>query len=405
MVTAGMPAGGGGWPSERRRVVVTGLGAVTAAGRGMGALWSALREGRVGVTVAEGVAAGRVADGWLEPLGVPAWLLGSLDRASQLGLAAALEAQADARSEFSPQNAFAAGIVTGTAHSGGEGWAALGSGLSGASLGLNMAGPVLTVGMGGASGLGAVAVAAQMIRAGVVRAALAVGAEAPLRADVRAAYQQAGLLNEAADAHGQRPFDAARQGIVLGEGAGALMLEDRQLAVQRGVPIYAEVGGEAMTAGPIGDGQPPTDVEVARRAVNEALLGGEVLPQDVDVIVASGAGTQAGDERETDIVERAFGRRTLDMYAAAVSPNAGWTAGAAGALSAAAGAMIVREKEIPPHATLAEQDAACGLGLVRRVYADQIGGAAVLAFGSHGQNACVVLVPHTASLGDEVALL
>ena len=398
--------------SERRRVVITGLGAVTAAGATLSDYWGAVCEGRVCTSALSAfdpprsAAAGQVPGEWQGSSGAPDWLLARMDRASQLALDAAIQAQTDARIVFNEQNAFAVGAVTGTAHpSGGEGFAALGSGLSGASVGLNIAGPVFTVSMGGASGLASVVLATQLIRSGIVRAALALGAEAPLREEVWSAYESTGLLDPSDDPQAHRPFDANRQGMVLGEGAAALMLEDRQLATQRGVHIYAEVAGEALTSGPMGDGLAPTDVEIARRAMGDALLSGEISPSDVDVVVTAGLGSELGDARETDVIERAFGRRTLDMYATAVTPNVGYTVGASGALSAVSAALIVDQRKIPPHATYGEPDLACKLGIADRLYEDRIVGAATGAYGAHGENAALILMPHRAEAGDELPLL
>ncbi|MDE2892539.1 MAG: beta-ketoacyl synthase N-terminal-like domain-containing protein [Chloroflexota bacterium] len=405
----GMTEEGQGDP---RRVVITGLGAVTAAGSALSDYWSAVCEGRVCVSQLSAfdahrpAAAGQIPDGWQDVLGAPDWLLARMDRASQLALAAAIQAQTDARIVFNEQNAFAVGAVTGTAHpNAGQGFAALGSGLSGASVGLNIAGPVFTVSMGGASGLASVVLASQTIRSGISRAAIAIGAEAPLRQDVWSAYESAGLLDSSDDPMAHRPFDANRQGMILGEGAAALMLEDRQLATQRGVHIYAEIAGEALTSGPMGDGLAPTDVEIARRATGDALLSGEIAPADIDVIVTAGVGSKLGDERETDVIERAFGRRTLDMYATALTPNVGYTIGASGALSAVSAALIVDQRKIPPHATYREPDIACKLGIVSRLYEDRIVGAATAAYGAHGQNAALILMPHRAEAGDELPLL
>lgn len=397
---------------ERRRVVITGLGALSAAGRSPADFWDSLAQARVCTTqltafnAPRAAAAGQIDPDWQGPSGAPDWLTARMDRASQMALDAAIQAQTDARIEFNQQNAFAVGAITGTGHpAAGDGWAALGSGLSGASLGLNIAGPVFTVAMGGASGLAAVVLATQLIRSGVIRAALAIGAEAPLRADIWNAYESAGLLDSTADLTGQRPFDADRQGMILGEGAAALMLEDRQLATQRGVHIYAEIGGEALTSGPMGDGLAPTDVEVARRATGDALLSGEIAPADVDVIVTAGLGSKPGDERETDVIERAFGRRTLDMYTTAVTPNIGYTVGASGAFTALAAAQIVDQRRIPPHATFEQEDIACRLGFVQKLYEDRIVGVATAAYGAHGQNAALILLPHQAEAGDELPLL
>ena len=396
---------------ERRRVVITGISAITAAGATVADFWRALTEGTVHtgpLTAFEpprSAAAGQIAD-YVGPAGVPAWLLERMDRSSQLALDAAIQAVENARIVFNQATAHAVGAVTGTAHPGvGGGWAALSSGLAGVSVGLDIAGPVFTLSAGGASGLAAVVTAAQLIRSGVIRAALAIGAEAPLRPEVWNQYEAAGLLDPTDDAHAQRPFDARRQGMVLGEGAAALMLEDRQLATQRGVKIYAEIGGEAMSAGPIGDGQAPTDVEIARRAVGEALRSGEVAPGDIDVIISAGVGARNGDPRETDVIERSFGRRVLDMYVTTTTPNVGYTLGAAGALSAVAAALVVSERRIFPHATYAEPDIECGLDIARRLYQDRIVGAVTTAHGSHGQNAALALLPHVPEAGDELPLL
>ncbi len=399
-------------PGERRRVVITGLGAITAAGPTMADCWSALCEGRVCTSpltafeASRPAAAGQVSDDWRGIPGAPDWLMARLDRASHLALDAAIQAQSDARIEFSQQNAYVVGAVSGIAHPGaGSDWSALGSGLAGASLGLDIAGPVFNVSAGAASGLAALSVATQLIRSGAIRAAIAIGAEAPLRSEVWQAYETAGLLAAGASLGGQRPYDVQRSGMILGEGAAALMLEDRQLAVQRGVHIYAEVAGEAMTAGPMADGQAPTDVEVARRAIGEAMRAGEVSPSEIDAVVVAGGGSRAGDERETDVIERAFGRRTLDMYAATATPNLGATIGASGAIAAAIAALIVDRCQIPPHATLSEPDLACGLGFTNRRYDDQVVGALASAYGAHGQNAAVILMPHRAEAGDELPIL
>lgn len=397
--------------TQRRRVVITGVGAITAAGPTAADFWRALSDATVHTSPLtafdppRSAAAGQVADD-AGPASVPDWLLQRLDRSSRFALHAAIQAVEDARIMIGQANAHAVGAITGTAHPGaGTGWAALGSGLAGASIGLDIAGPVFTISAGGASGLAAVVSATQLIRSGIVRAALAIGAEAPLRAEVWNQYESAGLLDPGDDPHAQRPFDARRQGWVLGEGAAALMLEDRQLATQRGVKIYAEIGGEAMSAGPIGDGQAPTDVEIARRAVGEALLSGEVAPGDIDVAITAGIGLPKGDPRETDLLERSFGRRVLDMYVTTTTPNVGYTLGAAGALSAVAAALVVSERQIFPHATYAEADIECGLDVARRLYQDRIVGTVTTAHGTHGQNAALALLPHQPEAGDELPVL
>ena len=396
--------------AEPRRVVITGVGAVSAAGPTAPDFWSALLERRVAVSPLTAFEAGRPAaagqiSGYAPPASVPERLLQRLDRASTFALDASIQAIGDARIGFNPENAFAVGAVIGTAHPGGEGWAALSAGLASATIGLSIAGPAFAVQAGAASGLSAICTAAGMIRNGLVRAALAGGAEAPLRPDVWGAYDELGLLDPGCDPAAQRPFDARRAGMVLGEGAAVLLLEDRQLATQRGARIYAEILGEAQVSGPPGDGQPPTDVDVARRAAGNAMLNAGVSPQSVDTVITAGGGLPEGDARETDILERAFGVHIRDMYITAVSGATGHALGAAGALGAAAAAFATAEGVAPPHPTWSEPDPACGLDIVTRPREDHLAAVAACAYGSHGQAASILLAPHRAAAGDELQLV
>ncbi len=273
------------------------------------------------------------------------------------------------------------------------------------TIGLNIAGPAFTVAADGASGAVAIQQAASLIRSGSISAAIAGGAESTLEPEVVEAYREAGLLAEGPEVDGQRPFDLRRSGMVLGEGAAVLVLEERSIAVQRGARIYAELTGGAQTAGPPADGQPPSDVDIARRAIGNAFRDSGKAPAEVDVVVAAGVGTVEGDKRETDILERSFGSRIQDMYVTAVSPTVGYTAGAAGALSAAAATFAIAEGIVPPHATYGEIDPECGLDLTRHAQRDHIYGALVSAYGTMGQNASLLIMRHRAEPGDEVHVL
>lgn len=395
--------------SGPRRVVITGIGAVTPAGPTAPDYWAALLKGRVCTSPISAfdpgrpAAAGQIAD-YSPPAGVPERLLQRLDRSSVMALDAAIQAVGDARIAFNEENAFAVGAVIGTAHAGGEGWAALSAGLASTTVGLSIAGPSFAVQAGAASGLAAICTAAGMIRAGVARAALAGGSDALSEAAWRA-HEAVGLLDPSGDPAAQRPFDARRRGMVLGEGAAVLMLEDRQLATQRGARIYAEIAGEAQTSGPPGDGQPPTDVDIARRAIGNALRNAGISPQAVDAVFTGGGGLPHGDERETDILERSFGVHIRDMYITAASGATGHAMGASGALSALAAAVSIVEGTVPPHATFAEPDPACALDIVDRAREDRIAAVIASAYGSHGENAAIALAPHRAAAGDELQVL
>jgi 3-oxoacyl-(acyl-carrier-protein) synthase len=397
---------------ETRRVVITGVGALSAAGLTAPDLWTALLEGRSAVAPAgpdlgdrQGAVA-RIAN-YAGPPGVPPDFSAQLDRPAQFSLDAAIQAVGDACISFSADNAYEVASLIGTAH-GSDGSATgrqvFSAGLAGASVGLNIAGPSFVIDAGGASGLVAIHQAAEMVRSGSVRAALAGGAEAPLRPDLLAAYDALGLLSSQSGPHAQRPFDLLRDGMALGEGAAVLLLEDRDLAVQRGARVYAEILGGAVTAGPAGDAAPPTDVDIARQTIGRTLRGAARSPGEVDVIFAAGAGTRAGDARETDILERSFGTRILDIYVTAVSPVTGYTVGASGALSTAAAAFALVEQTVPPHASYAEPDPDCALDLTQRPQHDHLHSAIVSAYGSFGQNAAILLAVHQAEPGDELPM-
>ncbi len=401
----------GGTDSEPRRVVITGIGAVTAAGPTAPDLWTALIEGRSCLTpLTDGLEPrfGGQVPNYDGPAGVPERFTGLMGRSARFALDATIQAIADADIQFNAENAYLVAALIGTAHGAGAtdggGRAQLNTGLAGATIGLNIAGPSFTVGADGASGVSALLQATQLIQAGIVNVAVAGGAEAPLREDVVAAYEEAGLLSANHSADALRPFDARRDGLLLGEGAAVLVLEDRELAAQRGARVYAELVGGAQTAGPPGDGAPPTDVTIARRSIGDALKSCGLAPSEIDMVFTAGAGTVEGDKRETDVLERSFGSRIQDMYVTTVSPTVGYTAGAAGAISAAAAAFAISEATVPPHATYAEPDADCALDIAQRAQRDHLYGAVVSAYGTMGQNATLLIRRHVPEAGDTIPL-
>jgi 3-oxoacyl-(acyl-carrier-protein) synthase len=400
-------------PDEPRRVVITGVGGLSAAGTSAPEIWEALLAGRSALTplpdsaLSRPAMAGQIAN-YGGPPGVPREFAARLSRSSQLALDAAIQAVADARIAFTADNAYHVASLIGSAHGADPAGAAaplLSGGLAGASTGLNIAGPSYAINAGAASGLVAIHQAAEMIRSGSVHAALAGGADAPLRPEVLAAYDSLSLLSSQSGADAQRPFDLLRDGMVLGEGAAVFLLEDRELAVTRGVHIYAEVIGGTITAGPAADGAPPTDVDIARQAIGRALRTSGRSPQEIDVVFTAGAGTRAGDARETDILERSFGSRILDMYVTATSPVLGYTVAAAGPLSLLAALFTLAEQTVPPHASYAQADPDCALDLTVRSQRDHLHAAVISAYGSAGQNAALLIGRHRAEPGDEFPLV
>ncbi len=386
---------------EPPRVVVTGVGAVSAAGPTALDYWKALLDARLCATPLTRFDPGRPAvagqvEGDAAPSGLPPGLIDRLSRSARFALDAAIQAVADSRIELTPENAHQVAALIGTAHgpgggAGEAGWALFSTGLAGLTAGLNIAGPSHTIAADGASGLIAIGQARALIRSGAVKVAVAGGAEAPLVPAVWAALQGAGLLSSQDGLDAQRPFDLLRDGLVPGEGAAVLVLEDRDVAVARGARMYAEILGFAETAGPRGDGHPPTDVDIARRALGGAMRDAAISPQQVDVLFAAGTGTQSGDAREVDILERSFGARILDIYVTTVTPVAGYTVGATGAMAAAAAAFSLAEQVVPPHAGLRESDPDCALDFAAQPQRDHLLCAAICAYGAAGQNAALIV--------------
>jgi 3-oxoacyl-(acyl-carrier-protein) synthase len=179
-------------------------------------------------------------------------------------------------------------------------------------------------------------------------------------------------------------------------------LEDRDIAVARGARIYAEIIGAGFTSGPPGDGFAPTDVDIARHAITDAFRDANRSPNEIDIVFTAGIGTPAGDKRETDILERAFGSRIIDTYVSAVSPVTGYTVGAAGALSAIAAAFTLTEQIMPPHATYTDPDPDCALDITVEPQRDHLDGALVSGYGSMGQNAAIILATHQSEPGDAI---
>ncbi|PZC49279.1 MAG: 3-oxoacyl-[acyl-carrier-protein] synthase II [Chloroflexi bacterium] len=400
-------------PDEERRVVITGVGAIAAAGADAPAVWDALLAGRSALTplppglLPRPALAGQI-ENYPGPAGVPADFAARLSRASQFALDAAIQAIADARIAFTAENAYSVASLVGAAHGAdpaGPAAPLFSAGLAGASTGLNIAGPSYAINAGAASGLVAMLQAAAMIRAGDVHAALAGGAEAPLRPEIIAAYDSLHLLSSQATPNALRPFDLLRDGTVLGEGAAIFLLEDRELAVQRGARVYGEILGGAVTAGPAGDGAPPTDVDIARQAIGRTLRTAGRSPQEVDLVFTAGGGTQAGDARETDILERSFGTRILDMYVTATTPVLGHTIGASGPLATLAALFALAQQTVPPHPTYADPDPDCALDITVRPQTDHLHSALISAYGSAGQNAAMLIAPHRAERGDELPVV
>jgi 3-oxoacyl-[acyl-carrier-protein] synthase II len=379
----------------REPIAVTGLGVVSAFGLGRAAFVRGLASGEsafgpLTLFPSEGFRASRVAElrERLPPAPLPGRLARRLSRCDRLGLAAALEAAADARLEALSRERI--GIVLG-AGAGGmleaeeyfEGYwkAQAGGGAAGdprgahvlasqlpnattdwVALALGLEGPRSTIATACSSSASAIGYAADLLAAGRADAVLAGGAEALSRVTL------AGFnALRAIDPAGPRPFDTKRAGMGLGEGAAVLVLERLSSARARGARVRALVLGWGLGADAFHMTNPHPEGEGALRAMRLACEDAGVSPGAIDHVNAHGTATPANDLAEALAIRRLIGAaREPSVAVCSVKGALGHTLGAAGAVEAAAVVVAAEEGFVPPTAGLADPDPACGaLDMVR----------------------------------------
>jgi 3-oxoacyl-[acyl-carrier-protein] synthase II len=399
---------------RERRVVITGLGALSGCGGSVDDLWDAALAGRsaeariqlddgtdvVGVVVPE-----LDADG----------LFGRrearrMDRAGQLASAAVGQALRDAGEVALEPDRIGAAI--GTAH-GGVGTldaaysthSARGPDrVSALTVPLGLAnspataaarthqlrGPVVAPASACAAGADAIGLAAMHIRSGSAEAMVTGGAEAPMSPVIIAGYRKSGALTPGTNRVGtcSRPFDVARDGFVIAEGAGAVLLEERERALSRGARIYCELVGYGASC----DANHLTDPEPSgagpSRAVLAALAAAQVSAEDVGYVNAHATSTPAGDSAELSALGRAG---LVDAAISSTKGTTGHALGAAGGLELIITARALYEHRLPPTANLAEPEPSEARILSEPVDDPEVEIALSTSFGFGGQNACLVL--------------
>ncbi|HEU4570053.1 MAG TPA: beta-ketoacyl-ACP synthase II [Gemmatimonadales bacterium] len=382
--------------TEGRQVVITGIGAVTPIGTGVEGLWSGLRARRSAV--------GPVTRFDAEPFRTrvagelrefdPADFLEAkrvkrLDRCSQLALAAARLALADAALDLGGEDRERVGAMMGTAL-GGVGHAEAqharflaggvrevdpglaltvfaGAASCNLAIELGLHGPNSTNGMSCASGAMALGEAFRAVRRGEADVMLAGGAEAPLAPLTFGAFAIIRAMSTRNDdpAGASRPFDAGRDGFVMAEGAAVLVLEERGRAVARGAPIYAELIGYGTTNDAHHMTAPRPDGAQAARAVRLALADAALDPGAVGYVNAHGSATPLNDPTETLALKRAFGDHAARLTVSGTKGYYGHALGASGAIEAAICALASRRRWLPPTVNLDTPDPACDLALLR----------------------------------------
>ena len=245
-----------------------------------------------------------------------------------------------------------------------------------------------------ATGAHALGEAMLSIRAGRADVVLAGGSEAALTPLALAAFDRMGALSRRNDEpeRASRPFDAGRDGFVFGEGAGVLVLESEEHARARGARVLARLAGYGATADAYHLTQPDPEGDGAARAMTMALEDAGLYPTDVDYVNAHGTSTPYNDRVETLAIKRALGPESKRIPVTSTKSQTGHLLGAAGAVEAAATALIMQRGVIPRTLNLDEPDPECDLDYVADEPREQrVEVALSNSFGFGGQNACLVL--------------
>lgn len=379
------------------RVVITGMGAISALGNGVDALWQGASQGRSGirrVTLPRNMGnrislAGEVPDFDAEAvLGAPPPR--SAERHAHFALIAAAEAVAGAglaRDDLAgPRTAAIIGSGVGGIGTMDEGCAEYyggklrlnpwsvprvmcSSAVSHVSIAHGITGPTFGVTSACASATQSVGIAAMMISAGVIDRALAGGAEACISPAVMRAWELLRVLTPDAC----RPFSADRSGMVIGEGAGVVVLESEEAAIARGARPLAVLAGYGTSSDAVDMIQP--DPAGAEKAMRDALQMARLPVGAVGYINAHGTGTALNDVNEAVALQRLFGDLLDDLPVSSSKPIIGHALGASGALELVVTVKALQHQLIPPHINLTRPDPKCPLFL-------PTGGALARAFDS-----------------------
>jgi 3-oxoacyl-[acyl-carrier-protein] synthase II len=262
------------------------------------------------------------------------------------------------------------------------------------SMAFNAQGPNSTITTACAAGTQAVGEAFRLIARGDADVVLAGGADSRIDPLLILAYTALGALSrgDRPPHEVSRPFDGKRDGFVLGEGAGVLLLEELEQAKKRGATIYAEVLGLGSSFDAYAVTKPDPEARGAARAITEALREARVDPKDVDYINAHGTSTRLNDQMETLAVKRVFGEEAKALPLSSIKSMVGHLIGAAGAVEAVALALTLQDEAVPPTINQTHPDPDCDLDYVpnsAREMPVKVGVSTSFGFG--GQNAALVM--------------
>jgi len=404
-----------------RRVVITGLGAVTPIGNDVSQYWEGLRSGRNGVAGITLFDASRHAcrfaaevkgfdpSGWLEPKESKRW-----DRFCQFGVVAAKQAVAHAGLTIDAGNQHRVGVAIGSGvggllmmetqaqvlHERGPDRVSpfcvpmmipnMATGLAAIAVGAK--GPSTAVATACAAGSNAIGDAFRLIQLGLADAMVCGGAESAITPLGVAGFASAKALSFRNDdpSTASRPFDAERNGFVIGEGAGVLVLESLEHAQARGATVLAEIIGYGMTCDAHHITAPSPGGVGGAEAIRLALADGRLMPEDVDYINAHGTSTPANDSNETSAIKSALGERAHQIPVSSTKSMTGHLLGGSGGIEAVAAVLAIQHQLVPPTINYQNPDPACDLDVVpnqaREAKVDVV---LSNSFGFGGHNVCL----------------
>ncbi len=408
---------------SRRRVVVTGIGAITPIGIGVDGLRAGLRAARSAVhtitafdTSAFVTHIAATVEGFDPMPYLDGKKLKRLDKFSQFAVAAAKMAVMDAGLELEREDRNRIGVCLGTAL-GGIAFAeeqypkfiekgphgvnpmlALsvfnGAGSCNVAIELGVSGPTTANGDSCAASPIAIGHAVDMIRSGRTDIMLAGGSEAPLSPLCFGAFAIIRAMSQRNDdpERASRPFDKGRDGFVMAEGAAMLVLEEYGRARARGAQIYGEILAHASTNDAFHMTQPRPDGTQTARCMQECLREGGLAPEQVDYISAHGSSTPLNDSSETEAIKKVFGERAYRLPISGTKGCHGHALGATGAWEAAISLLALRDDWLPPTLNLTDPDPACDLDYIPESTGRSQRVNAILSnsFGFGGINACLL---------------
>lgn len=382
---------------QNRRVVVTGIGAVTPLGLDIESTWDALLNGESGVApitrfdsnalpvhVACEVKNFNATD-FIDPRE-----LRRTDLYEQYGIAAAKQAMQQANFQIAPEIADDVGVVVGSSVGGFHTMLAqydvlkeqggrkinpfaipmiMSNGAAGMiAIEFGAQGPSYSPVSACATSNDSVGQASELIRRGAAKAMIAGGADATVSWLGMAGFDRLGALSHNNDlpSMSPKPFDKNRDGVAMGEGACIMILEDLEFAKERGANVLAEIVGFGQTTDAFHVIAPAEGGAGATKAIQRAMQQAGVSPEDIDYINAHGTATPLNDIAETQAIKAAFGRRAYEVPISSTKSMTGHMMGATGALEAAVCIHAIQHGIVPPTRNLQEPDPQCDLDYVPR---------------------------------------